>query len=121
MENENNHEFLKQFGGSATANLVTAILFMLYKFVEGHCRHSKCSSDNSCFKCSADNYSTSRASSPPKTKDVVRTEAEESLPKVHAGVDRQVQTRRPPLIEIREPESRDHSREFSLVKGRDLV
>ena len=68
---EGNNEFVKQFGGSVTANLVFAVLLVVYKFLESRCKHSKCSSDTSCFHCSADNYSTSRGSSPPKIKDEV--------------------------------------------------
>lgn len=116
---EDNNQFLQQFGGSATANLVTAMLFMVYKFIEGRCKHSKCSSNTSCFKCSADNYETERATSNPYNKDDIRPE--KSLSEVHTRNSPEIQTRHPPIIEVREPESRENTRDFSLVKGGELV
>jgi hypothetical protein len=53
-------EFWKQFSGSATANIVLVIAYGLYKFIESHCKHSRCSSKNSCFNCSVDNDKTIR-------------------------------------------------------------
>ena len=112
---EDNNQFLQQFGGSATANVVSAIVFILYKFIEGRCKHSKCSSNTKCFKCSADNYETERASSAPKVKDV---RPQKSL----SGVQTEIQTRHPQIVAVIEPESRDNSRtEFSLVRGGELV
>lgn len=113
------NDFMKQFGGSATANLVTAGLFLLYKFVQGRCKHSKCSSNTSCFKCTADNYATERASSPPNLKDDVQLE--KSLSIVHTRHDREVQTGHSPPIKVSEPESREDTRDFSMVKGPELV
>ena len=114
MEEENN-QFLQQFGGSATANLVTAILFMIYKFIEGRCKHSKCSSNTRCFKCSADNYETKRATSNPYNKeDDIRNH--ESVQELYTRNSPEIQTRHSPTIEIRETEGRDHTRDFELVK-----
>ena len=116
---EDNNQFLQQFGGRATANVVSAIVFILYKFIEGRCKHSKCSSNTKCFKCTADNYATERASSAPKVKDV---RPQEGLQEVHTRHSPEIQTRHPQIIEVREPESRDNSRtEFSLVRGGELV
>ena len=116
---EENNEFIKQFGGSATANLLTAIVFMIFKFVQGRCKHSQCSSNTSCFKCTADNYATERASSPPNLKDDVQPE--KSLQEMHTRHDREVLPRRSSPIKVSEPESREDTRDFSVVKGPELV
>lgn len=114
------NEFLKQFGGSATANLVTAVCFMLYKFVEGRCKHSKCSSDTSCFKCSADNYNTERASSPRRIKedDIL---SEKSVSELQTRKHQEVQERHSPFISVIEPESREYSRNTPVVKRGTIV
>ena len=116
---EDNNQFLQQFGGSATANVVSAIAFIIYKFIEGKCKHSKCSSNTSCFKCSADNYATERATSNPYNKDDIRLE--EGLQEVHARHSPEIQTRHPKIIAVIEPESRENTRDFSLVRGGELV
>jgi hypothetical protein len=50
-----NSEIWQQFSGSALANVVMMFGYGLYKFIEGHCKHSRCSCNNRCFKCSVDN------------------------------------------------------------------
>lgn len=122
MENSENSEFLKQFGGSATANLVFCIGMIVYKFIEGRCKHSKCSSNTSIFKCSADNYETERASSAPKIKED-GLQFEESVQELPTSKHKEVQTRHLKVdqFELRDPESPDHTRDFSMVKGPELV
>ena len=113
------NQFLQQFGGSATANVVSAIVFILYKFIEGRCKHSSCSSDTKFCKCKTDNYATERGSSAPKVNDV---RPQEGLSTVHTRHSPEIQTRRPQIVAVIEPESRDNSRtEFSLVRGGELV
>ena len=116
-----NNEFLQQFGGSATANLVSAILFMVYKFFESRCKHSRCSSDTSCFKCSADNYETKRATSIPTTIKEDGIRHEKSLQKLHKSHDSKIQQGCTSPIQVRFPESDDHTRNFQLVTGVELV
>ena len=115
-----NNEFLKQFGGSAVANVVTCVCFMLYKFVEGRCRHSKCSSDTSCFKCSADNYSTERCSSPPRRKDD-DIFSENSLSSVHPRNHQEIQERHTPFIQVVASKSREHSRDLQMAERGESV
>jgi len=61
MENGDGSEFGKQFAGSAAANVVFMVGLLIYKFIEGRCKHSKCSSNTRFCRCSADNYETERA------------------------------------------------------------
>ena len=116
---EDNNQFLQQFGGSATANLLTAMLFMVYKFIEGRCKHSSCQSNTRFCKCKTDNYDTERATSNPYNKDDVRPV--ESLQGVQARNSPEIQTRHPPIIEVREPESRENSGNFILADKGELV
>ena len=113
---EENNQFLQQFGGSATANLVSAIIFMIYKFIEGRCKHSKCSSNTRCFKCSADNYETKRCTSNPYNNKEDDIQPQSRLQELQRIESTEVQTRHSPTIEIRETEGRDHTRDFELVK-----
>ena len=46
-------EFYKQLGGSATANLIFAVIFIIYRVFSQKCRHSKCKSTSKCLTCSA--------------------------------------------------------------------
>ena len=115
-----NNDFLKQFGGSATANVLTIVVVMIYKFIEGRCKHSKCSSNTSCFSCSADNYSTQRGgSSDPKVKDGIQPT--KSLSGVHTRNDKEVQERHTPFIQVVQPESSSNSRDIPVVKRGELI
>ena len=115
MEN-NSNEFLKQFGGSATANVLTVIVFMVYKFIEGRCKHSKCESKTSCFSCSADNYATQRGI---KVKDDIQPT--KSLSGVHSRNETQIHARYPAVIQVDQAESTDTASERQLVRGDELV
>ena len=120
MEN-NSNEFLKQFGGSATANVLTVIVFMVYKFIEGRCKHSRCSSNTSCFRCSADNYATERGgSSVPRVKenDVRPTVSMQEVPPSN---DKEVQEGHSAVIQVVQAESTDTASERQLVRGDELV
>ena len=116
MEN-NSNEFLKQFGGSATANVLTVIVFMVYKFIEGRCKHSKCESKTSCFSCSADNYSTERGIRV-KENDVRPTV---SMQEVHPSNDKEVQEGHSAVIQVVQPDSSDTTSNRQLVRGDELV
>ena len=48
-------QYWDQFKGSATANTVFVVVYFLYKYIESHCKHSRCSSKTKCCKCSVDN------------------------------------------------------------------
>ena len=115
MEN-NSNEFLKQFGGSATANVLTVIVFMVYKFIEGRCKHSKCESKTSCFSCSADNYATQRGT---KVKDDIQPKSR--VCELQSRNDSQIQKGYPSVIQVDQAESTDTASERQLVRGDELV
>lgn len=79
------NEFLKQFSGSAAANVVLMICVGLYKLIESRCKHSRCSSNTSCFKCSVDNDQTIRGGN---INDQIR--AEESVSKLQTSERQEV-------------------------------
>jgi len=113
------NEFGKQFAGSAAANVVFMVGLLLYKFFESRCKHSKCSSNTSCFKCNVDNYVTER-SSRNITKDAVQSE--KSLPKLQGGERQEIQERHIEIaqLELRDPTSLS-ARERQVVRGEDIV
>ena len=115
------NEFGKQFAGSAAANVVFMIGLLLYRFFEGRCKHSKCSSNTTCFKCNVDNYETER-STRNKAKDAVQSE--ESLPSLQGGERQKIQERHIEIekLELRDPDSVERgSRDLRVVRGEDLV
>ena len=103
MENDGS-EFGKQFAGSAAANVVFMIGIMIYKFLEGRCKHSKCSSNTRCFKCNVDNYETER-SSHNKAKDAFQFE--KSMPQMQARDHQEIQEGHFAVekLELRDPDS----------------
>ena len=48
----NNEQFLTNVKGSATANFITGIFFVIIWILKNKCRHSKCKSHTKCFECS---------------------------------------------------------------------
>ena len=115
-----NNDFLKQFGGSATANVVTIVLVMIYKFIEGRCKHSRCSSNTSCFKCETDNYATERGSSGPSVKEnAIRPETRVS--EMPSGKRTQVQEGHTPFIQVVQPDSESDSRRLQMVKPGEII
>ena len=116
-----NNDFLKQFGGSATANVLTIVVVMIYKFIEGRCKHSRCSSNTSCFKCETDNYSTQRGgSSDPRVKENA-IQPESSVSEMPSSKHSQVQEGHTSTIKVVQPESSTDSREIRMVKTGELV
>ena len=121
MENDEGNEFGKQFAGSAAANVVFVLAMVIYKFVEGRCKHSRCSSNTSWFKCNVDNYETERSKSN-KTKDAVQSE--KSVPKMQARDGSEISPRHQALanLELRDPESLSgHTPQPKLVVGPELI
>ena len=120
MENDGS-EFGKQFAGSAAANVVFMIGLLLYKFFEGRCKHSKCSSNTKCFKCNVDNYETERSATN-KLKDAFQSE--KSVPQMHARDRKKISPRHSAIetLELRDPESFEGDpREPRVAKGENIV
>ena len=101
MENDGN-EFTKQFIGSASANVVFMVGILIYKFVEGRCKHSRCSSNSSCLTCAVDNYDTERAES---NKTVNDLQPEKSVQFVHRRDDKILPSQHLEALELRSPDS----------------
>ena len=123
MENDGS-EFGKQFAGSAAANVVFMVGLLLYKFFEGRCKHSKCSSNTKFCKCNVDNYETERSTGN-KLKNAFQSE--KSLPQLHARNRKKISPRHSPIetLELRDPSSFDPEdgdpREPRLAKGENIV
>ena len=49
MEGES--QLLTNFKAGTLSNLVFVVLFLVYKFTESHCKHSRCSSNTRWCKC----------------------------------------------------------------------
>ena len=96
-------EFMKQFGGSAAANVVFAIGILVYKFIESRCKHSRCSSNTQCFKCSVDNLETARSKHNIAKDHAVQSE--ESVPELQAREHKIVQEKHIETLELRSPRS----------------
>ena len=121
MENGDGSEFGKQFAGSAAANVVFMVGLLIYKFIEGRCKHSKCSSNTRFCRCSADNYETERrAGSNKDIKNAVRPQ--ESLQKMFRRDDEVLQKVDLKTLELRAEESIEGSaRERIVARGEGLV
>ena len=65
-------QFVQQFKGSAVANLVFAIVFIVYKIIDKKFAHSHCSSNTKCCKCetSEDSFSDDIDN---KSNDIIRS------------------------------------------------
>lgn len=122
MENDGN-EFTKQFVGSASANVVFMVGILIYKFIEGRCKHSRCSSTSSCLKCAVDNYDTERADTNNKidiAQDAVQLEI--SVQDLQTRNHKFVQEKHIETLELRSP--RPHSRDPKhsvMALGEDIV
>ena len=121
MENgDGSNEFMKQFSGSVTANVVFAVGILIYKFFESRCKHSKCSSNTRFCKCSADNYETERAESNKDIKNAVQFESR--MQKMQPRNDKVLQEKHFAVekLELRDPESISAG-DSIVVKGETLV
>jgi len=121
MDDPEGNEFGKQFAGSAAANVVFVVGMLLYKFIEGRCKHSRCSSNTSWLSCNVDNYETER-STRNRVKDAVQPP--ESVPEMQAREHKIIQEKHITIdkLELRDPESLEgNTREPSVVKGDENV
>ena len=120
MENGDGSEFMKQFGGSAAANVVFAVGILLYKFIEGRCKHSRCSSNLSWCRCNVDNYETERAVDNKTIRDGVRPR--ESVQAMFRRDNKVLSEVDITTLELRAENSLEgNSRQRILVKGSENV
>ena len=121
MENDGS-EFTKQFIGSASANVVFMVGILIYKFIEGRCKHSRCSSTSSCLKCAVDNYDTERGESNQTHEVQDAVQPEKSLQFLHARDNQIIPSQHIETLELRSPRSlsRDSQRR-RVVRKESLV
>ena len=90
---DENSELWKQFSGSAMANVCVLVIWMIYKFVDTHCKHTRCSSNTKCCKCQMDNDELKRQQS----KRNVRPK--ESLQELQTPDNQKIRTRYIPPVQ----------------------
>jgi amino acid permease len=86
---EDNSEVWKQFSGSAMANVCVLVIWMIYKFIDTHCKHTRCSSNTKCCKCQVDNDELKRQQT--KRRDAIRSK--ESVQELQTPDNQKVRTR----------------------------
>jgi amino acid permease len=85
---EDNSEVWKQFSGSAMANVCVLVIWMIYKFIDTHCKHTRCSSNTKCCKCQVDNDELKRQQT---KRDAIRSK--ESVQELQTPDNQKVRTR----------------------------
>ena len=108
-------EFYKQLGGSATANLIFAVGFMIYKIFSQKCQHSKCKSNTKCFQCSAQEDSINES----KEDERFQREIKEKMSEMQASINRRLRTKRSSTIPFDGLEIRS-SRKHSVAEDRQV-
>ena len=107
-------EFYKQLGGSATANLIFAVFFIIYRVFSQKCRHSKCKSTTKCLTCSAQEDSIDNS----KDEEFQR-QIEAQMSEMQKRFDRRLRTKRGTAISLNELE-RSPSRKSKVVEKRKI-
>ena len=115
MEDEKGNEFYAQLGGSATANFLFTIAFLIYKCFSQKCQHSKCKSNLKWCQCSAQEDSIEQSKEDESFQRVIK----EKISEIEATINRRVRTKRSQAIpfdglEIRSP------RNLRLVEDRQI-
>ena len=72
-------EFLNQFAGSSSANVVTLLVLSLIYICKRKCQHSKCKIHNSCIDVELSHSDTV------SNKDDLPTQVKKNLQKMHGG------------------------------------
>ena len=113
MENENGSEFYAQLGGSATANFLFTIAFVIYKCFSEKCQHSKCKSNLKWCQCSAQEDSIEESKEDESFQRIIK----EKISEIEATIHRRVRTKRSQAVpfdglQIRSP------RNLRLVEDR---
>ena len=115
MEEDGSSEFYKQLGGSATANLLFAGGFMIYKIFSKKCQHSKCKSNTKCFQCSAQEDSVNESKEDAEFQRQIKAEMSE----MQKRFNRRLRTQRSSSIPLNDLELRS-PRKHQMVKKREI-
>ena len=118
MEEDGSSEFYKQLGGSATANLLFAVGFMIYKIFSEKCQHSKCKSNTKCFQCSAQEDSVNES----KEDAEFQRQINEKMSEMQTAINRRVRTKRSATIpfdgrQIRSPRKHRVAEDRQVEEG----
>ena len=107
-------EFYKQLGGSATANLIFAVIFIIYRVFSQKCRHSKCKSTTKCLTCSAQEDSLDNS----KDEEFQR-QIKAEMSEMQKRFDRRLRTKRGKAISLDDIELRS-PRKHQVVEERKI-
>ena len=116
-ESDSGSDFYSQLGGSATANLIFAVAFMVFKIFSKKCQHSKCKSNTRCFQCSAQEDSIDES----KDEEFQR-QIEQKMSEMQAAINRRVRTKRAASIpfdrvQIRSPRKHRVAEDRKVEEG----
>ena len=113
-QEEPTSEFYKQLGGSATANLIFAVFFFVYRIFSTKCKHSKCASTSKCLTCSAQEDSVDNS----KDDEAFQRQIKEQMQEMQRRFDRRLRTQRSSSIPLNDLELRS-PRKHQMVKKRE--
>ena len=114
-ENPNNNEFIKQVSGGTVANLIFAVLFVVYRMFTQKCKHTKCRSHTKC--CDFESREDSEDSNKIDNNEQLHREIEE-LQKSFFRISKGIRTCRNSVIPLIERGGPTDNNE--LVKQQDL-
>ena len=95
--NPDSNEFLKQVSGGTVANLIFAVLFVVYRMFTQKCKHTKCRSHTKC--CDFESREDSEDSNKIDNNDQLHREIE-ALQKSFFRISEGLRTRRKSIIPI---------------------
>ena len=110
MSEGNENEYIKQLTGSAGANMIFVVAFVLYRALQNRCTKSKSKCATHCGWCDLEIENDSSSSSDIEEGTVKHENARSRMPQVHQSHDRELPTRDLAAIpfdvrKIREPEN----------------
>ena len=114
-QEEKTSEFYKQLGGSATANLIFALFFFVYRIFSTKCKHSKCKSTSKCLTCSAQEDSLDS-----KDDEEFQRQIKEEMSEMQKRFNRRLRTQRSSSIPLDRLELRSPSRDHKVVEKRKI-
>ena len=110
MSDEVQNEYLKQLTGSAGANMIFVVAFILYRALQNRCKNSKSKCATHCGFCDLEIENDDSSSDDIEEGRHKHENVRERLPKVHKGNNSELQERYSETIpfdvrKIREPEN----------------
>ena len=118
MEGGDGSQFMSQFKGSAVANLVFMIVFVVYKFIDKRCQHSSCESNTRCCKCSAHEDSFSDDDINKGEHDRIIKDLEKEIDKIKGKLAESVRSCTAEAIQRSRTERKRGSRDSIVAVGK---